>query len=118
MGRFKVNRLAARLLIFTWLYGVTLPVVDQSHADQIDVACGDRGWGHGGPGSLLLEADSRDDNGHCEVCHLQRTFRSAFVAAADIAPVVGHAAATFTPELAAHSALYLEHLSSRAPPRL
>jgi len=118
MGRAQVIRVAARLLIFTWLYGVTLPLVDRSHGDEIDVACGDRAWSSGATGTQLREGGSPDGDGHCGVCHLQRAFRSAFAAAADIAPAVNRAAASFTPELAAHSALYLEHLSSRAPPRL
>ena len=101
-----------------WIYGVSLPLVQRQHANEIDTACGDVGWRPAGP-ARFQDAVRVTGDGHCGVCHLQRSFRNALLVAIGLIPT-GNQAATIAvvQDARVRSAYHLRYLAPRAPPTL
>ena len=111
-----LHRLTARLLLVVWMFGVALPLVERRHVEDIDIACGDIGWGASGLPESLKPAGSADSDDHCAVCHLQRAFRSAFTSSSSLVPSIERVVATQVAVGADASIGAASSLSSRAPP--
>lgn len=118
MKRQSRHRFAAYALLAMWIYGASLPLLQRQHANEIDIACGDVGWRPPGP-AKFQDAVRVTGDGHCGVCHLQRSFRNALLAAIGLVPTDNQAATIAAVQKATvTSAYHLRYLAPRAPPAL
>lgn len=114
MTRFLARRFALTALA-VWLATTVVPVF-APHNLLPDFACGDEAWGSPHPTSQFESVRPPVGDGHCVICHLQRTMRGAMaeaVGALVVSPAVAVAPAAAPQHLARHRA---EDLPARAPP--
>ncbi len=111
------RRLWATVILATILGGVVMPLFGDLHAES-DIACVDEAWGTTGHHhtTQIESVYPPVTDGHCAVCHLQRTLGNAlddakrFVTAAEAAPWTVRVVARGTVESSPRD------VASRAPP--
>ena len=117
MSPKRLHRATAFLLAAVWLYGAGLQFAEINHPFADDVACGDVAIGpiRGANPKISVSADVEGD-GHCAVCHLQRTFSHALLLAPSAVRDLGPTVSDSSPILLVPVTQYSKYSSSRAPP--
>jgi hypothetical protein len=72
-----LRRATAVIVIVFWTMGGTLAPLADAHAVAGDAACGEPGWASPHPITQFEDVRPPVDDGHCELCHLQRIVRAA-----------------------------------------
>ena len=109
------RRVTAACVLVFWLTGALGPLADV-HALAGDAACGDPSLASPHPVTQFENVRPPVDDGHCELCHLQRIVRTADQPSAIAAtPEATEAARAGRADLRVAAAIP-SHLAPRAPP--
>jgi hypothetical protein len=117
MLRKRLYRATATFLAAVWLYGAGLQFAEINHPFADDWACGDVALGpqQGTSAKVGVSVTAKGD-GHCAVCHLQRTFSHALLLAPSAIRDLGPTLSDSSPIQLVPVTQYSQYSSSRAPP--
>lgn len=112
----RLRQFTATLLVAAWMYGTGLPLLT-AHPEGDDVACGEISLnaGHGATSKVGVAVAPKGD-GHCAVCHLQRTLSHALCSALSAIGDLGRPAREAAAPQVVAIARSADRSSSRGPP--